>query len=118
MAASSPTAETIGDGSYPFSRSLYIYVNTGKAAENPALASFVELYLSDEGLARVGDAGYVDLPADRIQASQGRLGRDVTTGPYSVGRPPSPRAGRRSTSTPTSPRTARLDTASRGMTAT
>ena len=49
-----PTAETIGDGSYPFSRSLYIYVNTGKAAENPAVASFVDLYLSEQGLATVG----------------------------------------------------------------
>jgi ABC-type phosphate transport system substrate-binding protein len=44
-------------------------VNSGKAAENPALASFVDLYLSDEGLAKVSDAGYVDLPADRIQAT-------------------------------------------------
>ncbi|HEX4983074.1 MAG TPA: phosphate ABC transporter substrate-binding protein PstS family protein, partial [Ilumatobacteraceae bacterium] len=65
-----PTTETISDGSYPFSRSLYIYVNTAKAAENPAVASFVDLYLSDDGLAKVGEAGYVDLPADRIQASR------------------------------------------------
>lgn len=65
-----PSAETIADGSYGFSRSLYIYVNTGKAAENPALAAFVDLYLSDAGLATVADAGYVDLPADRIAASQ------------------------------------------------
>ncbi len=65
-----PTTETISDGSYPFSRSLYIYVNTAKAAENPAVASFVELYLSDDGLAKVGEAGYVDLPADRIQAAR------------------------------------------------
>jgi phosphate transport system substrate-binding protein len=64
-----PTEETISDGSYPFSRSLYIYVNTAKAAENPAVASFVDLYLSADGLAKVGEAGYVDLPADRIQAS-------------------------------------------------
>jgi phosphate transport system substrate-binding protein len=65
-----PTPDTIGDGSYPFSRSLYIYVNTGKAAENPAVASFVDLYLSEQGLAKVGEAGYVDLPADRIQATK------------------------------------------------
>jgi len=64
-----PTPETIGDASYPFSRSLYIYVNTGTAAENPAVASFVDLYLSEQGLAKVADAGYVDLPADRIQAT-------------------------------------------------
>ena len=65
-----PTEETISDGTYPFSRSLYIYVNTAKAEENPAVASYVDLYLSDAGLATVGEAGYVDLPADRIQATQ------------------------------------------------
>lgn len=64
-----PTPETIADGSYPFSRSLYIYVNVDHAAENPAVASFVDLYLSAEGLATVADAGYVDLPAERIQTS-------------------------------------------------
>ncbi len=65
-----PSEETIADGSYGFSRSLYIYVNTDKAAENPALQAFVDLYLSDEGLAKVADAGYVDLPADRIAATR------------------------------------------------
>ncbi len=65
-----PSAETIADGSYGFSRSLYIYVNTGNAAENSALAAFVDLYLSDAGLATVADAGYVGLPADRIAATQ------------------------------------------------
>ena len=41
-----PTAETIADGTYPFSRSLYIYVNTANAESNPAVASYVDLYLS------------------------------------------------------------------------
>ena len=65
-----PTPETIADGTYPFSRSLYIYVNTANAESNPAVASFVDLYLSRRGLARSADAGYVDLPDDRIQAAQ------------------------------------------------
>jgi phosphate transport system substrate-binding protein len=65
-----PTPETIADGSYPFSRSLYIYVNVDKAEENPAVASYVDLYVSEAGLALVGAAGYVDLPAERIAASQ------------------------------------------------
>ena len=64
-----PTPETIADGSYPFSRSLYIYVNTANAVDNPAVASYVDLYLSEQGLAAVADAGYVDLPADRIEAT-------------------------------------------------
>ena len=65
-----PTEETIADGSYPLSRSLYIYVSKQSLADNPAVASFVELYLSDEGLAQVSEAGYVTLPADRIEATR------------------------------------------------
>jgi len=65
-----PTDETIAGGTYGFSRSLYIYVNVDKAAENPALEAYVDLYLSEAGLATVADAGYVDLPAERIQATQ------------------------------------------------
>ena len=65
-----PTAETIGDGTYPFSRTLYIYVNNAKAAENPAVQAFVDLYVSDEGIASVTEAGYVALPADKLTATQ------------------------------------------------
>jgi phosphate transport system substrate-binding protein len=65
-----PTTETIADGSYSFSRSLYIYVSLNKAAENPAVASFVDLYLSDQGLSQVAAAGYVDLPAERVEATR------------------------------------------------
>ena len=42
-----PTAETIADGSYPISRTLYIYVNKAKAAANPAVAAYVDYYLAD-----------------------------------------------------------------------
>ena len=66
-----PTAETIADGSYPISRSLYIYVNAAKADENPAGASYVDYYLSDEGIASVAEVGYVDLPADDLEATRG-----------------------------------------------
>ena len=58
-----PDAETIADGSYPLSRTLYIYVNTDKADENPAVAGFVDFYL--DGLSGfVEDTGYVALPDD------------------------------------------------------
>ena len=72
-----PTPETIADGTYPFSRTLYIYVNAANAESNPAVASFVDLYLSPEGLApghRCGlrrPAG----PDPAPSASTGRLGR-------------------------------------------
>ncbi len=64
-----PNLETIADGSYPISRSLYIYVNTDKAAENPALVSYVDFYLGDGYVDSVENAfdegvGYVSLPDD------------------------------------------------------
>ena len=64
-----PTAETIADGSYPISRGLYVYVNKAKAEDNAAVAAFIDFYLSDDGLASVSEAGYVDLPADQLEAS-------------------------------------------------
>ena len=64
-----PTDETIADGSYPFSRTLYIYVNKAKAAENPAVAAYVDLYLSAEGIEQVSAAGYVQLESGKQQLS-------------------------------------------------
>jgi len=65
-----PSADTISDGSYPLSRSLYIYVNTDKLATNPTLTSFVDYYLSDEGIQAVTDADYVAIPLERLDASR------------------------------------------------
>ena len=50
--ASHPTDATIADGSYPLSRSLYIYVNKAKAAANPAVEAYVDYYLADGTIAR------------------------------------------------------------------
>jgi phosphate transport system substrate-binding protein len=62
-----PSAETIGDGSYPLSRSLYIYVNKAKAAENPAVAAYVDYYLADGTIATALETiPYVNLPADAL----------------------------------------------------
>ena len=65
-----PTVETIADGSYPLSRSLFIYVSLSALANNPAIGTYVDLYLSDEGVAKVAEAGYVDLPTDRLEATR------------------------------------------------
>jgi phosphate transport system substrate-binding protein len=67
-----PTAETISDGSYPLSRSLYIYVSS-EAAARPEVAAYVDYYLTDEAIATGGLAeqvGYIALPADRIEATR------------------------------------------------
>jgi phosphate transport system substrate-binding protein len=69
----SPSIETIADGSYPLSRSLFIYVSIAAAEEKPAVAEFVDFYLEDASLgALVEEAGYVPLPDDRRTATQDR----------------------------------------------
>ncbi|HVM39749.1 MAG TPA: phosphate ABC transporter substrate-binding protein PstS family protein [Acidimicrobiia bacterium] len=64
-----PTDETIANGEYPLSRSLYIYVNTTKAAENQAVSDYVDFYLSDDGRETVSEVGYVQLTDDEWQAT-------------------------------------------------
>jgi phosphate transport system substrate-binding protein len=64
-----PTEETISSNEYPISRFLYIYVNRAELEENPALEPFVDFYLSEEGLASVGEVGYVSLAERDLQAT-------------------------------------------------
>jgi phosphate transport system substrate-binding protein len=64
-----PTVDTIASGEYPIARPLYIYVDAAAADENPALAAFVDFYLSDEGRASVAEVGYVDIPDEDWQAT-------------------------------------------------
>jgi phosphate transport system substrate-binding protein len=66
--AASP--ETVADGTYALSRPLFIYPALNRLESNPAIAPFVEYYLSDEGMARVSEVGYVQLPADEVEASR------------------------------------------------
>ncbi len=74
----SPTIDTIADGSYPVSRSLYIYVNNEKMESNPALAPFIDFYLNDGYVESVtmafGTTGYVALPDDLLAETKAALG--------------------------------------------
>lgn len=65
-----PTLDTIADGSYPLSRPLFIYPNNQKADENPAVQAWVDYYLSDAGIAKVTEVGYIGLPADELEATR------------------------------------------------
>ena len=66
-----PTTETIADGSYPLSRSLYIYPNVETAAEEEAVKAYVDYYLTEESLgAVVEEARYIPLPVDRQDATR------------------------------------------------
>jgi phosphate transport system substrate-binding protein len=66
-----PNFDTIADGSYPLSRSLFIYVNNEKMQQSEALSAFVDFYMTDTGLqTAVTETEYVPLPADRIEATR------------------------------------------------
>lgn len=66
-----PTAETIADGTYPISRTLYIYVNKAKAAANPAIGAYVDFYLTEGTISSVLESvPYVNLPADTLAESR------------------------------------------------
>ena len=71
-----PTPETIASGEFPIARDLYIYVNAAKAEENPALAAFVDFYVTEGITSMVGaDEGqvpYVPLSAEDATATQER----------------------------------------------
>ncbi len=45
-------------------------MNTERAATNPAVAGFVDFYLSDAGIALVEEAGYVSLTADALEETR------------------------------------------------
>ncbi|CAN5813915.1 hypothetical protein BH24CHL5_BH24CHL5_08890 [soil metagenome] len=65
-----PSIDTVADGSYSISRPLFIYVNNDKAAENAALAAWTDFYLSDPGIAKVSEKGYISLPAEALDATR------------------------------------------------
>jgi len=55
------TSDTIASNEYPISRNLYIYVNEGNVAENPALRAYVDFYVTEGLDSAVADVGYVPL---------------------------------------------------------
>lgn len=70
-----PTPETIASGDYPIARDLYIYVSANELADNEALAAYVDLYMSDEGMAVIGTSEgqvpYVPLAAADLEETRG-----------------------------------------------
>jgi len=61
-----PSLRTISDGSYPLSRSLYIYVKKANIGVTPGLREFVKEFVSDAASGRGGylqSRGLIPLPA-------------------------------------------------------
>ena len=69
-----PSAEAVADGSYPLSRSLYIYVSADAAAR-PEVAAYLDYYVSDEAMTTlVEEVGYIALPTERVEATRSAWG--------------------------------------------
>jgi phosphate transport system substrate-binding protein len=74
-----PSAQTISDGSYPLSRSLYIYVKKANLGVTPGLQDFVSEFTSDAATGRGGylqGRGLIPLPpaAHEGQKNAGKAG--------------------------------------------
>ncbi|MEA2025392.1 MAG: substrate-binding domain-containing protein, partial [Chloroflexota bacterium] len=70
-----PNEETVAANTYPIARDLYIYPEQGRidpASEsfNPALAPFVDFYLTPQGQELVSLAGYVQISEDALVETQ------------------------------------------------
>ncbi len=74
-----PSPGTIADASFPIARFLYTYVNADAAANDPAVAAFVDYMMSDTGLESVTAVGYIDL-ADADQQLAQAIWANRTTG--------------------------------------
>ena len=73
-----PSAETIGDGSYPLARSLFIYVKKAHIGVIPGLQQYIQEFMSDASAGRGGylqDRGLIPMPDAELQAQ-----RAVVTG--------------------------------------
>jgi phosphate transport system substrate-binding protein len=68
-----PTASTVSDGSYPLSRSLYIYVKKGQVGVTKGLQAFVNEFVSDAATGRGGylqSRGLIPLPPTQHDANK------------------------------------------------
>jgi len=65
-----PSDATVADESYPISRPLFIYPSLAAVDDNPALAPFVDYYVSADGLELASEVGYVPLTEEQGQATR------------------------------------------------
>ena len=82
-----PNAQTISDGSYPLSRSLYIYIKKANIGVTPGLQDFVNEFVSDAATGRGGylqGRGLIPLPPGHHEAQ-----KNVVKNKTSMARPAS-----------------------------
>lgn len=65
-----PTPETIGEGTYPLARPLYVYVNTEAAASDPTVAAFADDLASERVMGDVASRQALSLDEDERAAAR------------------------------------------------
>ncbi|KSB90635.1 phosphate ABC transporter substrate-binding protein [Caulobacter vibrioides] len=76
-----PSAQTIADGSYPLSRSLFIYVKKANIGVTPGLEDFLKEFTSDAATGRGGylqGRGLIPLPPGQHQAQKDAVAKKTT----------------------------------------
>lgn len=74
-----PTPETIASGEYPIARDLFIYTDKAQLETNPALETYLDFYVSNDGIVTVGEVGYVELTPGDLAETRSVL-QDRATG--------------------------------------
>jgi len=62
-----PTPDTIASGKYPIARSLFFYTKNSHASQVPAMAKYVDMFMSEDMIGRdgiLGEIGLIALPDD------------------------------------------------------
>ena len=81
------SAETVADGTYvPLARPEFIYVKQS-VAEDPAIAAFVDFYISPENANLVDEVGYVSLPEELNEKVMSRFENKTTGTVFEGGSP-------------------------------
>ena len=78
-----PSAQTISDGSYPLSRTLFIYVKKANIGVTPGLEEFLKEFTSDAATGRGGylqGRGLIPLPPGQHEAQKGVVNSKTTMG--------------------------------------
>ncbi|QGT77589.1 phosphate-binding protein [Guyparkeria halophila] len=68
-----PEPDAIGSGEYPVSRSLFFYIKNSHADDVPAMADYVDLFMSDKMLSDLGylkGIGLIPLPQAELEELQ------------------------------------------------
>ncbi|WP_372592209.1 PstS family phosphate ABC transporter substrate-binding protein [Guyparkeria sp.] len=71
-----PEPEAISSGEYPIARSLWFYIKNSHADEVPAMADYVELFMSDKMISDLGylkGIGLITLPQAELEEWQERV---------------------------------------------